>query len=82
MSIKRIAGTIMVAGILTFGAMPLVASSATAAPGHSEQMDGSDHGNSNKPAREDPQPNKGKDCMKHGNWGGINEDHCGGGDER
>ena len=77
MSIKRIAGTVLVAGILTFGAMPMLATSAVAAP-HSEQMDGSDHGNANKPARQDPQPDKGKDCMDHGNWGGENEDHCGG----
>ncbi len=79
MSIKRIAGSIMVAGLLTFGAMPLVATSATASPAHSEQGDGSDHGNSNKPARQDPQPDKGKDCMEHGRWGGVNEDHCDGG---
>lgn len=35
------------------------------------------HGNSNKPCRPDPQPGHGKDCDKHGNNGGVNEDHCG-----
>jgi hypothetical protein len=34
------------------------------------------HGNSGKPCKEDPQPEKGKDCEAHGNHGGVNEDHC------
>jgi hypothetical protein len=36
------------------------------------------HGNSLKPCKEDPQPDKGKDCEQHGNSGGVNEDHCAG----
>ena len=36
------------------------------------------HGNSQKPCKEDPQPDKGKDCEEHGNKGGENEDHCAG----
>jgi hypothetical protein len=35
-----------------------------------------EHGNSAKPCKEDPQPDKGKDCEAHGNMGGVNEDHC------
>jgi hypothetical protein len=35
-----------------------------------------EHGNSAKPCRDDPQPDKGKDCEVHGNNGGVNEDHC------
>jgi hypothetical protein len=35
-----------------------------------------EHGNSAKPCKEDPQPDKGKDCEAHGNNGGVNEDHC------
>lgn len=34
------------------------------------------HGNTSKPCKEDPQPDKGKDCEAHGNHGGVNEDHC------
>ena len=40
------------------------------------------HGNSNKPCKDDPQPEHGKDCDEHGpKNGGVNEDHCKGGDE-
>jgi len=35
-----------------------------------------EHGNSGKPCKDDPQPDKGKDCEEHGNQGGVNEDHC------
>ena len=35
-----------------------------------------EHGNSQKPCKEDPQPDHGKDCEEHGNHGGVNEDHC------
>ena len=41
-----------------------------------EQADGCDHGNTGKPCKADPQPDRGKDCVLHGNSGGINEDHC------
>ena len=34
------------------------------------------HGNTGKPCKEDPQPDRGKDCENHGNHGGVNEDHC------
>lgn len=34
------------------------------------------HGNTGKPCRPDPQPDRGKDCEKHGKQGGVNEDHC------
>lgn len=34
------------------------------------------HGNTGKPCRPDPQPDRGKDCEKHGKEGGVNEDHC------
>lgn len=44
-----------------------------------DHVDGCDHGASNKECREDPQPDKGKDCEQHGKpgvGGGENEDHC------
>ena len=47
---------------------------------HAEEADGSDHGATGKPAKDDPNPDKGKDCVQHGNHGGINEDHCGAAD--
>ena len=34
-----------------------------------------EHGNAQKPCRDDPQPNHGADCKPHGK-GGENEDHC------
>jgi hypothetical protein len=52
--------------------------SATHNP-HHEEADGCDHGATGKPCRPDPQPTRGKDCVKHGNHGGVNEDHCKGG---
>ena len=35
-----------------------------------------EHGNAAKPCKDDPQPDKGKDCQAHGNKGGVDEDHC------
>ena len=36
-----------------------------------------EHGNSQKPCRDDPQPDHGADCEEHGpKEGGVNEDHC------
>ena len=35
-----------------------------------------EHGNSQKPCKDDPQPEHGNECDEHGNLGGQNEDHC------
>jgi hypothetical protein len=43
-------------------------------------QDQCEHGNALKPCKDDPQPEKGKDCQEHGNQGGVNEDHCKGED--
>ena len=43
-------------------------------------QDECEHGNAAKPCKDDPQPDKGKDCEEHGNQGGVNEDHCKGQD--
>jgi hypothetical protein len=70
---------ILAAGILVYGAVAL-ATATEETP--SEQLDGCDHGASEKPCRPDPQPDRGKDCEVHGrvkvggSVGGINEDHC------
>ena len=37
--------------------------------------DNCSHGNANKPCKPDPQPDRGKDCLDHGNARG-NEDYC------
>jgi hypothetical protein len=42
--------------------------------------DNCSHGNANKPCKDDPQPDRGKDCLDHGKARG-NEDHCGPGDD-
>lgn len=58
-----------------FAASALAAGSAKppAPPGQGECA----HGNSGKPCKDDPQPEKGKDCEEHGpKNGGVNEDHC------
>lgn len=40
-----------------------------------------EHGNAQKPCKDDPQPEHGKDCDEHGPYnGGVNEDHCNGTD--
>lgn len=56
-------------------ALLLAASPAFGGDAHHEELDGCDHGATSKPCRPDPSPN-GKDCLPHGNHGGINEDHC------
>ncbi len=69
---------IMIAGmVLAFGLGSAAAYAATsdkppAPPGQPE----CEHGNSQKPCKDDPQPNHGQDCEEHGNQGGQNEDHC------
>lgn len=64
---------LMIAVALGVGTLG-VAAPAIGAP-HHEQTDGCDHGATSKPCRPDPSPH-GKDCLAHGNHGGINEDHC------
>jgi hypothetical protein len=69
---------IMIAGmVLAFGLGSAAAFAATSdkppsPPGQEE----CGHGNSQKPCKDDPQPDHGKDCDQHGNNGGVNEDHC------
>ncbi len=59
-------------GIGTAFAVPL--DKPPAPPGQSPCS----HGNTGKPCKPDPQPDKGKDCEEHGQKGGVNEDHCAG----
>jgi hypothetical protein len=62
-------------GILGFAVSGIaVAGNGNPPPGQGE----CGHGNSEKPCKDDPQPDRGKDCEEHGNHGGVNEDHCNG----
>ena len=54
------------------------AASGNGTPGSPPGRGECEHGNSGNPCRDDPQPERGKDCELHGNQGGVNEDHCGG----
>lgn len=81
MSMRHLTGRLALAATLSLGLAPLAVGAAAADPGngkaaHWNQEDGCNHGNSGKPCKDDPQPNNGKDCLTHGNWGGVNEDHC------
>ena len=59
-----------------FGGAAAVAASADKPPSNpGSPADDCSHGNSSKPCKEDPQPDKGKDCEDHGQARG-NEDHC------
>src|SRR5687767_7363819 len=71
---KLIAIAAMIAAFGLGGAAAFAASTdkPPSPPGQGE----CEHGNSQKPCKEDPQPDKGKDCEEHGNQGGVNEDHC------
>lgn len=61
--------------LLSLVMLVLSASPAYGSP-HGEEADGCDHGATSKPCRPDPQPEHGKDCLVHGQHGGVNEDHC------
>jgi len=75
---KRIILTVGVAALLMVGgvAASAVASSADKPPAPPGQGE-CEHGNSQKPCKDDPQPTHGQDCDEHGpKNGGQNEDHC------
>ena len=68
----------LAAMIAVFGLGGAAAFAATSdKPPSPPGQDECEHGNSLKPCRDDPQPEKGKDCEEHGPFeGGVNEDHC------
>lgn len=68
---RKLLGAFTISLVLVL--VPNIAASANS--NHQEQVDGSDHGATSKPSKDDPSSN-GKDCELHGNNGGINEDHC------
>jgi hypothetical protein len=70
----------MVVGILGFAASGVAVAAGSEKPPSPPGQGECEHGNSEKPCKEDPQPEKGKDCELHGISGGVNEDHCKGED--
>ncbi len=67
-----IAGMVVAFGLGSAAAFAATSDKPPAPPGQPE----CEHGNSQKPCKDDPQPNHGQDCEEHGNQGGQNEDHC------
>jgi len=73
--VKRLA---IISALVALAALGVFASVALADKPPSPPGQGPcEHGNSQKPCKDDPQPDKGKDCEEHGpKNGGVNEDHC------
>lgn len=68
-----IAVIICVMGVMGFAVAIALSAPPPAPPGQNP----CEHGNAQKPCRDDPQPNHGQDCDPHGKFnGGENEDHC------
>ena len=63
-------------GVLGFAVSGVAVAGVNDKPPSPPGQDECEHGNTAKPCKEDPQPDKGKDCEAHGNNGGVNEDHC------
>ncbi len=67
----------VVAAMLLAAAGFTVAAYATPPEGGPPGQGECEHGNSQKPCKDDPQPGHGQDCDEHGpKNGGVNEDHC------
>ena len=66
--------TIMIAGmVVAFGLGSAAAFAATSdKPPAPPGQPNCEHGNDQKPCKDDPQPNHGQDCEEHGNLGGQN----------
>lgn len=71
---KRLRILIVAIGLFAIGATAAVALADK--PPSPPGKDPCSHGNTGKPCKPDPQPDRGKDCEKHGKEGGVNEDHC------
>ena len=67
-------------GVLGFAVSGVAVAAGNEKPPSPPGQGECEHGNSAKPCKEDPQPDRGKDCEQHGNQGGVNEDHCAGGE--
>jgi hypothetical protein len=67
---------LLLALAVTFGLGLVAAVAAQPGPNNpGSPGDNCSHGNSNQLCKPDPQPDRGKDCLDHGNARG-NEDHC------
>ena len=65
-------------GVLGFAVSGVAVAGVSDKPSSPPGQEECEHGNAAKPCKDDPQPDKGKDCETHGNNGGVNEDHCNG----
>lgn len=63
---------VLIAALLSLAGFAAAGALANDPPGR----DPCSHGKTNKPCKDDPQPDHGKECKKHGKNGGVNEDHC------
>lgn len=70
LAILLAAAALVAGGVIA--SMALAGNPHGAPPG----QDPCSHGVTGKPCKPDPQPEHGKDCEDHGNYGGVNEDHC------
>ncbi len=68
----------VVMGVLGFSVSGVAVAGVSDKPPSPPGQGECEHGNAAKPCKEDPQPEKGKDCEVHGNKGGVSEDHCNG----
>ena len=78
-SMKKHLATLLLAvviGVLGFAVSGVAVAGVSDKPPSPPGQGECEHGNSAKPCKDDPQPDKGKDCEVHGNNGGVNEDHC------
>ena len=71
---KKLAILIAVAAVFVLGVGVSVA--AADKPPSPPGQGPCEHGNSQKPCKDDPQPDHGAECKEHGQKGGVNEDHC------
>lgn len=67
---------VFILGLVIFVSGVMAATALADKPPAPPGKDPCSHGNTGKPCRPDPQPDRGKDCEKHGKEGGVNEDHC------
>jgi hypothetical protein len=82
--VLRLATVVMACSALGVGFVVAAQAGNPSPPGHGGTPPGQepcDHGLGNLngnagPCKDDPQPDRGKDCEPHGNVGGVNEDHC------
>lgn len=72
---------ILLASVFALVALAVPATASADQPSSPPGQGECQHGNSGKECRPDPQPTHGQECEAHGQQGGVNEDHCAGGEQ-